>query len=318
MRSVLTLTGVSNQGMGGAGFDRGLRGVTVASAAGVRGAKGVGALVCYVDLENEECEITCPDLLFGRSIIGGRGVMRSVLTLTVASNQSMGGAGFDNDLRGGTVASAAGVRGAKRVGVLVCYVDLEGREVEFGKIYGVYFSPEFLRQRLPEPALGGGVVAAPEAWTRRRRRSSTTRTLRRSSTPPSSTGTAASSGCAPGTAASSLSVQDHATITGFLPGVSASTVHAVGAEVSCFDLTYGGPRGPPTGVMGHSCSSAAGRRIGILLRPARSSQSSRVLGPAASPPILPRGPGQPHFAALAGWAARRGPLWPATTSSPSS
>ena len=98
MRSVLTLTGVSNQGMGGAGFDRGLRGVTVASAAGVRGAKCVGALACYVDLENEECEITYPDLLFGRSIIGGRGVMRSVLTLTVASNQSMGGAGFDDDL----------------------------------------------------------------------------------------------------------------------------------------------------------------------------------------------------------------------------
>ena len=43
-------------------------------------------------------------------------------------------------------------------------------------------------------------------------------TLRRSSTPPSSTGTAASSGCAPGTAASSLSVQDHAANTGFMTG----------------------------------------------------------------------------------------------------
>ena len=52
-----------------------VRGVTVASAAGVRGAKCVGALVCYVGLENGECGITYPDLLFGRSIIGGRGVM---------------------------------------------------------------------------------------------------------------------------------------------------------------------------------------------------------------------------------------------------
>ena len=74
MRSGLTLTGVSNQGMCGAGFDRGLRGVTVASAAGVRGAKCVGVLVCYVDLENEECEIAYPNLLFGRNIIGGHGV----------------------------------------------------------------------------------------------------------------------------------------------------------------------------------------------------------------------------------------------------
>ena len=138
-----------------------------------------------------------------------------------------------------------------------------------------------------QPLLGGASRGCPRGVTRRRRRSSTTRTLRRPSTPPSSTATAASSGCAPGTAASSLSVQDHATITGFLPGVSAPTVHAVGAEVSHFDLTRGGARGPPTGVMGHSCSSAAGRRIGILLRPARSSQSSRVLGPAASPLTFP-------------------------------
>ena len=69
MRSVLTLTVVSDQGMGGAEFDRDLRGGTVASAAGVRGAKRVGAPVCYVDLENEECEIAYPILLFGRNVI---------------------------------------------------------------------------------------------------------------------------------------------------------------------------------------------------------------------------------------------------------
>ena len=32
-------------------------------------AKCVGALVYYVDLENEECKIAYPNLLFGRSII---------------------------------------------------------------------------------------------------------------------------------------------------------------------------------------------------------------------------------------------------------
>lgn len=72
------------------------------------------------------------------------------------------------------------------------------------------------------------VVAVPGAWTRRKRRSSTTGTLRRSSTPPSSTGTAASSGCAPGTAASSPSERDHAGVT----GVSGAS----------FPLGVGGPR----------------------------------------------------------------------------
>ena len=139
------------------------------------------------------------------------------------------------------------------------------------------------------------VVAAPEAWTRRKGRSSTTRTLRLSSTPPSSTGTVASSGFAPGTAVNSLSVQDHAGGPASHQG-TASAGHAVGAGVSKTS-TQGKPRGPPTVV---SCSSAAGRRIGILPCPARSSQSSRILGPAASPPILLRGSGQPHFAARAG------------------
>ena len=95
-------------------------------------------------------------------------------------------------------------------------------------------------------------------------------------------------------------------------GGTASAGHAVGAVVFKTS-TQGRPRGLPIGV---SCSSAAGRRIGILLRPARSSQSSRVFGPAASPLILLRGPGQPHFAARAGWAAHRGPLWPTTQDPP--
>ena len=55
---------------------------------------------------------TFPGLLFDRNIIGGHGVMCSVLTLTVSNNQ--------------------GTRG-----------------VEFDKIYGIYFSPEFRAFRWP-------------------------------------------------------------------------------------------------------------------------------------------------------------------------
>ena len=53
-------------------------------------------------------QIAYPNLLFDRNIIDGRGMMCSVLTLTVGNSQGMGG-------------------------------------VEFDKIYGIYFSPEFLR-----------------------------------------------------------------------------------------------------------------------------------------------------------------------------
>ena len=59
-------------------------------------------------LENAECRIAYPNLLFDRNVIGGHGVMCSVLTLTVGNNQGMGG-------------------------------------VEFDKVYGIYFLPEFLR-----------------------------------------------------------------------------------------------------------------------------------------------------------------------------
>ena len=52
---------------------------------------------------------------FGRNIIGGHGVMCSVLTLTVGNNQGTSG-------------------------------------VEFDKIYGISFSPEFLRLSVTCPA----------------------------------------------------------------------------------------------------------------------------------------------------------------------
>ena len=56
--------------------------------------KRVGALTYRVDPENEECKIACLNLLFGHSIIGGRDVMCSVLTLTVGNSQGMGDVEF--------------------------------------------------------------------------------------------------------------------------------------------------------------------------------------------------------------------------------
>ena len=170
--------------------------------------------------------------------------------------------------------------------------------------------------RAGPPLLCGTVVAAPRAWTGLKRRGSTTRTLQRSSTPPSSTGTAASSGCAPGTAASSPSGQDHAG----LPASAGSSPSASGVRrrrVTPSALGFARRQHITTGVMGHSCSSAAGRRIGILLRPARSSQSSWVLGPAAGPPILRPRPGAAPLRSPGGLGRASRPLWPRTTSSPS-
>ena len=69
--------------------------------------KCVGALVYYVDPEDEECK-TYPSLLFDRDIIDGRGMMCSVLTPYIGNNQGMG-------------------------------------DVEYGEIYDVFFPPEFLR-----------------------------------------------------------------------------------------------------------------------------------------------------------------------------
>ena len=67
--------------------------------------KSVDALVYYIDPENEECKIAYPNLLFDRNIIDGRAMMCSVLTLTIGNNQGMG-------------------------------------DVEYGKIYDIYFPPE--------------------------------------------------------------------------------------------------------------------------------------------------------------------------------
>ena len=70
--------------------------------------KSVDALVYYIDPENEEMKIAYPNLLFDRNIIDGRAMMCSVLTLTIGNNQGMG-------------------------------------DVEYGKIYDIYFPPELLR-----------------------------------------------------------------------------------------------------------------------------------------------------------------------------
>ena len=54
----------------------------------------VGAPVYYIDSEDEGCE-TYPDHLhFERNIIGGRGVMCSVLTPATGNNQGAGGVDF--------------------------------------------------------------------------------------------------------------------------------------------------------------------------------------------------------------------------------
>merc|ERR1719399_1587291 len=70
--------------------------------------KSVDALVYYIDPDNEECKIAYPNMLFDRNIIDGRAMMCSVLTLTIGNNQGMG-------------------------------------DVEYGKIYDIYFPPSFLR-----------------------------------------------------------------------------------------------------------------------------------------------------------------------------
>ena len=71
-------------------------------------SKCVGAPVYCIDPEDGECKNAYPGLPFDRDIIGGRGMMCSVLTLTVGDNQGLG-------------------------------------DVEFGRIYDVFFPPEFLR-----------------------------------------------------------------------------------------------------------------------------------------------------------------------------
>jgi len=70
--------------------------------------KSVDALVYYIDPENEEMKIAYPTLLFDRNITDGRAMMCSILTLTIGNNQGMG-------------------------------------DVEYGKIYDMYFPPAYLR-----------------------------------------------------------------------------------------------------------------------------------------------------------------------------
>merc|ERR1712178_595371 len=70
--------------------------------------KSVDALVYYIDPENEEMKIAYPNLLFDRNITDGRGMMCSFLTLAIGNNQGMG-------------------------------------DVEYGKIYDIYFPPSYLR-----------------------------------------------------------------------------------------------------------------------------------------------------------------------------
>merc|ERR1712190_702548 len=70
--------------------------------------KTVDALVYYIDPDEEEMKIAYPTMLFDRNITDGRAMMCSILTLTIGNNQGMG-------------------------------------DVEYGKIYDIYFPPEYLR-----------------------------------------------------------------------------------------------------------------------------------------------------------------------------
>ena len=70
--------------------------------------KSVDALVYYIDPDNEEMKIAYPTMLFDRNITDGRAMMCSVLTLSIGNNQGMG-------------------------------------DVEYGKIYDIYFPPTYLR-----------------------------------------------------------------------------------------------------------------------------------------------------------------------------
>merc|ERR1712178_580024 len=70
--------------------------------------KTVDALVYYIDPEEEEMKIAYPTALFDRNITDGRAMMCSVLTLSIGNNQGMG-------------------------------------DVEYGKIYDIYFPPSYLR-----------------------------------------------------------------------------------------------------------------------------------------------------------------------------
>ena len=88
-------------------------------------AQSEEAVVYYIDPENEEMKIAYPNLLFDRNIIDGRGMMCSFLTLAIGNNQGMG-------------------------------------DVEYGKIYDIYFPPNVHQQpaMLASPLvyLSGGMI----------------------------------------------------------------------------------------------------------------------------------------------------------------
>ena len=60
-----------------------------------------------VDPEDGECENAYPSLPFDRDIIGGCGMMCSVLTLTVGSSQGMG------DVELGKISGVSSCRGSR-------------------------------------------------------------------------------------------------------------------------------------------------------------------------------------------------------------
>ena len=70
---------------------------------------------CAASAPGARCAGSPARACFGCNIIGGHGVMCSVLTLTVSNNQGTGG-------------------------------------VEFDKVYGIYFPPGFLRLSVARPA----------------------------------------------------------------------------------------------------------------------------------------------------------------------
>eukprot|EP00420_Gonyaulax_spinifera_P036434 CAMPEP_0197870484 /NCGR_PEP_ID=MMETSP1439-20131203/1168_1 /TAXON_ID=66791 /ORGANISM="Gonyaulax spinifera, Strain CCMP409" /LENGTH=309 /DNA_ID=CAMNT_0043489379 /DNA_START=49 /DNA_END=974 /DNA_ORIENTATION=+ len=70
--------------------------------------KTVDALVYFIDPEDEVMKIAYPVALFDRNITDGRAMMCSVLTLSIGNNQGMG-------------------------------------DVDYGKIYDIYFPPNYLR-----------------------------------------------------------------------------------------------------------------------------------------------------------------------------
>ena len=84
-------------------------------------AQSVEALVYYIDPAKEEMKIAYPTRIFDRNSTVSRELMCSILTVTICNNQDMG-------------------------------------EVEYGKIYDVYYPPRY--RRLGSGRRKGGVVDA--------------------------------------------------------------------------------------------------------------------------------------------------------------